>query len=125
MSADVTIGDGDAGRLTPHPLRAAILGEVHARPFTAIPVPSRILHFAFDTSGADVCKLTVCELRCFSAMCGPGFGPAHGTPCPARPAALPEQREQREQLVIFEPPGARGSAPHRPGTSSRQKVALP
>lgn len=52
MSADVTIGDGDAGRLMPHPLRAAILGEVHARPFTAIAVPSRILHFAFDTSGA-------------------------------------------------------------------------
>lgn len=53
MSADVTIGDGDAGRLVPHPLRAAILGEVHARPFTAIAVPSRILHFAFDTSGAN------------------------------------------------------------------------
>ena len=53
MSADVSIGDGDAGRLTPHPLRAAILGEVHARPFTAIAVPSRILHFAFDTSGTS------------------------------------------------------------------------
>ena len=51
MTAEVLIGDGEAGRLTPHPLRAAILGEVHARPFTAIAVPSRILHFAFDTSG--------------------------------------------------------------------------
>lgn len=51
MSADVTIGDGDGTRLAPHPLRAAILGEVHARPFTAIDVPARILHFAFDTSG--------------------------------------------------------------------------
>ncbi len=40
-----------AVRFTPHPLRAAILGEVHARPFTAISVPSRILHFAFDTGG--------------------------------------------------------------------------
>ncbi|WP_291844579.1 DUF3422 domain-containing protein [Bradyrhizobium sp.] len=49
MSADVLIGDGS--RLTPHPLRAAILGEVHARPFTPISVPSRIVHFAFDTSG--------------------------------------------------------------------------
>jgi len=43
--------DGGAAELTPHPLRVSILGEVHARPFTAIAVPSRILHFAFDTSG--------------------------------------------------------------------------
>ena len=52
MSAEVLIGDGEAARLMPHPLRAAILGEVHARPFTPISVPSRVLHFAFDTSGA-------------------------------------------------------------------------
>lgn len=49
MSAEVTIGT-DA-RLTPHPLRAVILGEVHARPFTAIDTPRRILHFGFDTTG--------------------------------------------------------------------------
>ena len=52
MSADVLIGDGEAARLMPHPLRAAMLGEVHARPFTPISVPSRVMHFAFDTSGA-------------------------------------------------------------------------
>jgi Protein of unknown function (DUF3422) len=52
MSAEILIGDGEAARLVQHPLRAAILGEVHARPFTPIPVPSRVLHFAFDTSGA-------------------------------------------------------------------------
>lgn len=51
MSADVLTGDGEAIRLTPHPLRAAVPGEVHARPFTPISVPSRIVHFAFDTSG--------------------------------------------------------------------------
>jgi uncharacterized membrane-anchored protein len=51
MSADVLIGDGEAVRLTPHPQRAAVLGEVHARPFTPIAVPSRVVHFAFDTSG--------------------------------------------------------------------------
>ena len=49
MTADVTIKDG--GKLTPHPLRAAILGEVHARPFTPIATPRRVLHFAFDTAG--------------------------------------------------------------------------
>ena len=51
MTADVLIGHGEAAHLAPHPLRAAILGEVHARPFTPISVPARIVHFAFDTSG--------------------------------------------------------------------------
>lgn len=49
MARDVIIGDG--ARLTAHELRAALLGEVHARPFTAIETPRRILHFAFDTAG--------------------------------------------------------------------------
>jgi uncharacterized membrane-anchored protein len=49
MTAEVTV-KGDM-RLTPHPLRAAILNEVHARPFTPIETPRRILHFAFGTVG--------------------------------------------------------------------------
>jgi uncharacterized membrane-anchored protein len=32
-------------------LRAAVLNEVHARPFTPLQSPRRILHFAFETSG--------------------------------------------------------------------------
>lgn len=52
MSVYVSIGEGDAGRLTPHPLRSSVLSELHARPFTAISVPTRVLHFGFDTSGA-------------------------------------------------------------------------
>lgn len=35
--------------LEPHPLRGAVLSEVHARPFAAIAPPLRILHFAFMT----------------------------------------------------------------------------
>ena len=50
MSAEVAIGDGGT-RLAPHPLRAAILNEMHARPFTALEAPRRVLHFAFDTAG--------------------------------------------------------------------------
>src|SRR6266478_8127010 len=50
MTSDVTIG-GNGARLSAHPLRAAILGEVHARPFTPIETPRRVLHFAFDTTG--------------------------------------------------------------------------
>lgn len=48
MTADVTIG---SERLSAHVLRAAVLGEVHARPFTPIDTPRRVLHFAFDTTG--------------------------------------------------------------------------
>src|SRR3569833_1463692 len=46
---DVTLGDG--AKLSAHGLRAAVLGEVHARPFTPIETPRRVLHFAFDTAG--------------------------------------------------------------------------
>lgn len=42
---------GEGKRLEPHRLRAAVLGEVHARPFTPIEIPHRVLHFAFDTAG--------------------------------------------------------------------------
>ncbi len=48
MMSDVIIGDR---RLHPHRLRAAVLGEVHARPFTPLATPARVLHFAFDTAG--------------------------------------------------------------------------
>jgi uncharacterized membrane-anchored protein len=50
VSAEITIGEGGAARLEPHRLRAAVLSEVHARPFTPIETPRRVLHFAFDTS---------------------------------------------------------------------------
>ena len=64
MTSDVTIKDGT--RLTAHPLRAAILNEVHARPFTAIETPRRILHFAFDTAG-DAAKRDRAALADFCA----------------------------------------------------------
>jgi uncharacterized membrane-anchored protein len=48
VSVEVTIGEG--ARLEPHRLRAAVLGEVHARPFTPIETPRRVLHFAFETN---------------------------------------------------------------------------
>jgi len=63
---DVTLGDG--AKLSAHGLRAAVLGEVHARPFTAMETPRRVLHFAFDTAGerarADRAAFTnVCRAR--------------------------------------------------------------
>jgi len=46
--------DTEPGKATPldlvaHPLRAAILNEVHARPFAPLATPKRILHFGFLT----------------------------------------------------------------------------
>ena len=67
MTADVTISEG--ARLSPHALRAAILGEVHARPFTAIETPRRILHFAFATAG-EVAKHDRVALADFCARRG-------------------------------------------------------
>ena len=64
MTADVTIKDGT--RLTAHRLRAAVLGEVHARPFTAIETPRRILHFAFETT-ADAARADRAALADFCA----------------------------------------------------------
>lgn len=43
----------EAGRLAAHPARAAILAELHARPFTPVSTPCRILHFAFATDFAE------------------------------------------------------------------------
>lgn len=67
VNTDITIDDGKA-QLAPHPLRAAILGEIHARPFTPIKTPARVLHFAFDTSGERASKdraalLELCRQR--------------------------------------------------------------
>lgn len=38
---------------TPHPLRNAVLRELHARPFTPIETPRRVLHYAFLTDSAQ------------------------------------------------------------------------
>ncbi len=64
MTAEVTIKHG--ARLTPHPLRAAVLGEVHARPFTLLQSPRRLLHFGFETTG-DAAKADRAALAGFCA----------------------------------------------------------
>jgi uncharacterized membrane-anchored protein len=67
MSGEVVIGNGT--RLTAHRYRAAVLGEVHARPFTAVETPRRILHFAFDTTG-EAAKADRAALADFCARRG-------------------------------------------------------
>ncbi|MBY0611642.1 MAG: DUF3422 domain-containing protein [Beijerinckiaceae bacterium] len=43
-------------KLDPHPLRGAVLAEVHARPFKPIATPARMLHFAFLTDHAQAAE---------------------------------------------------------------------
>src|SRR3954451_21341771 len=50
--------------LTPHPLRAQVLAELHARPFTPIATPSRVLRFGYtaDADGARVATASLIAL---------------------------------------------------------------
>ncbi len=41
-----------------HPSRAAILSELHARPFATMDTPRRVLHFAFTTDGGQALAAT-------------------------------------------------------------------
>jgi uncharacterized membrane-anchored protein len=79
VSADLRIGEGEEARLAAHPLRAVVLGEVHARPFTPLETPRRVLHFAFETTAergeADRAALTrFCVER---GLPGPEAGSKH------------------------------------------------
>ena len=50
MDDIVLIDNSEGSGLATHELRSAVLDELHARPFTPIPVSCRVLHYAFDTS---------------------------------------------------------------------------
>jgi uncharacterized membrane-anchored protein len=65
-----------APTFTPHPLRGAILAEMHARPFAAATTPSRLLHFAFMTDGAQGIEARAALARFCSERGAPG--PAEG-----------------------------------------------
>lgn len=51
MTRDVQIGQAMSERLESHPERDAVLDEVHARPFTPLASPARVLLFGFQTEG--------------------------------------------------------------------------
>jgi uncharacterized membrane-anchored protein len=123
MSTDVLIGDGETARLAPHSLRAAILGEVHARPFTPIAVPSRIVHFAFDTSGAraqaDRTNLvTFCESR---GLLAPSSAEKHHR-APFGSTILRWEQHSEFTTYTWEMPADPAAAPFHPDAAS---LALP
>jgi uncharacterized membrane-anchored protein len=118
MTTGVLIGDGDV-RLSPHPLRAAVLGEVHARPFTPLQVPARIVHFAFDTAGtrgqADRANLVkFCESRGLQA---PAPGEKHHR-APFGTTVLRWEQHSEFTTYTWEIPADPASAPFYPDASS-------
>ena len=119
MSAEVLIGDGEAGRLVPHPLRSAILGEVHARPFTPLPVPSRIIHFGFDTSGSQA-QADRANLVAFCAARGlPPPAPAEKQHRPPFGTTVLRWEQHSEfTTYTWEMPSDPGSVPFHPDAAS-------
>jgi uncharacterized membrane-anchored protein len=77
LTNEVTIGKG--ARLTAHPLRGAVLGELHARPFTPIETPRRVLHFGFLTGSgqAQADHAALCGLCAARGMTPPPPGAKH------------------------------------------------
>ncbi len=75
--ADLGIGEGRM--LAAHPLRAAILGELHARPFFPVETPRRFLHVAFLTAPGDAAaeRAAVTELCTSRGAPGPLPGAKH------------------------------------------------
>jgi uncharacterized membrane-anchored protein len=119
MSYEVQIGDGESARLSSHPLRAAVLGEVHARPFTAIQVPSRIVHFAFDTTGSRAAAdraamIAFCEARGLPA---PGAGEKHHR-APFGTTVLRWEQHSEFTTYTWELPADPAGVPFHPAASS-------
>ena len=74
MSATVTIDGDKQAQLAAHPWRAAVLAEVHARPFLPLETPRRLIHFAFDTSDerAHADRAALSEACVSSGLPAPG-----------------------------------------------------
>ena len=123
MSTDVLIGDGEAARLTPHPLRAAVLGEVHARPFTPIAVPSRVVHFAFDTSGsrAQADRVNLIAFCTSRGLQPPSPAEKHHR-VPFGTTALRWEQHSEFTTYTWEMPADPAAAPFHPDAAS---LALP
>ncbi|MFG1398090.1 DUF3422 family protein [Roseixanthobacter pseudopolyaromaticivorans] len=76
-TADLGIGEGKI--LEAHPLRAAVLGELHARPFFPVETPRRFLHVAFltDPANAQAARAAVNDLCTARGVQGPPPGAKH------------------------------------------------
>ena len=109
----------NAAMFEPHPLRAAILGEIHARPFTPIATPSRVLHFAFALAGgnAQADRARLAELCRAHGLPEPGAASKHHR---VRFAAAVLRWEQHSEFTTytFELPGDPAAAPFTPAAGA-------
>ena len=124
MTAEVII---EGGSLTAHALRAAVLGEVHARPFTPIETPRRVLHFAFDTSGgAGRVDRTAFADFCARRGLAP-LAPGDKQHRVALSGAMLRWEQHSEFTTYTWELGSQGSTPFHPAASSLASpmVALP
>jgi uncharacterized membrane-anchored protein len=121
VSAEVRIGDGDNARLTAHRLRAAVLGEVHARPFTPIETPRRVLHFAFETTAerGEADRAALSEFCTGRAIAPPKPGSKHHRVSLGAAAALRWEQHSEFTTYTWELPGdgAPGALPFHPAAA--------
>ncbi len=68
-----------ASMLSAHPSRAAILAEIHARPFAPLETPRRLLHFAFmtDQAQANADREALARFCSERGVAGPTEGAKH------------------------------------------------
>ena len=115
VSADVTIGE-DGRRLAPHRLRAAVLGEVHARPFTPIETPRRVLHFAFETNAerGEADRAALADFCARRALPAPAPGAKHHRVTFGGQALRWEQHSEFTTYTWELPSEAPGGTPFHP-----------
>lgn len=126
MATDVKIGDSESARLAPHPLRATVLGEVHARPFTPLAAPARVLLFAFQTAteAAQADRLALTDLCQRRGLATPRPGEKHhriafGT------TTLRWEQHSEFTTYTWEIPAETAAAPfHPPASSLASPMAL-
>lgn len=70
------LAEGPSG-LRAHPLRAAVLEEIHARPFAELTPPARVLHFAFLTEGDEAERLALAAWLAQAGAPEPAAGARH------------------------------------------------
>lgn len=105
----------------PHELRAAALGEIHARPFLPVETPSRILHFAFTTDAVGGAKAidALIELARSRGLPPPDAGAKH-IRLDFTPARLLFERHGEFVTYSWSFPG--GEEPFRPTADELQSV---
>ncbi|MFL4980882.1 MAG: DUF3422 family protein [Xanthobacteraceae bacterium] len=126
MSAEVSIGEGGNARLKAHSLRAAVLGEVHARPFTPIETPRRVLHFAFDTTErGEADRAALGEFCAGRGLPLPKPGSKHHRVALGATVLRWEQHSEFTTYTWELPSEARGAVPfHPPASALAQPMAL-